>query len=173
MNKGQVYEGYVERVDFPNKGIVRCEDGTAVVKNVVPGQKISFVVSRKRKGKVEGRMLSVLERAPFERTDACPHSGECGGCSYQGIPYDKQLEIKEDQVRRLLHPVFEKQMLLDGGTADPEQYVDRLFEGIKPSPVQYQYRNKMEFSFGDECKDGPLALGMHRRGSFYDIVSVR
>ena len=61
MNKGQVYEGYVERVDFPNKGIVRCEDGTAVVKNVVPGQKISFVVSRKRKGKVEGRMLSVLE----------------------------------------------------------------------------------------------------------------
>ena len=173
MNKGQVYEGYVERVDFPNKGIVRCEDGTAVVKNVVPGQKISFVVSRKRKGKVEGRMLSVLERAPFERTDACPHSGECGGCSYQGIPYDKQLEIKEEQVRRLLHPVFGKQMLLDGGTADPEQYVDRLFEGIKPSPVQYQYRNKMEFSFGDECKDGPLALGMHRRGSFYDIVSVR
>lgn len=65
MNKGQVYEGYVERVDFPNKGIVRCEDGTAVVKNVVPGQKISFVVSRKRKGKVEGRMLSVLERAPL------------------------------------------------------------------------------------------------------------
>ncbi len=169
MNKGQVYEGYVERVDFPNKGIVRCEDGTAVVKNVVPGQKISFVVSRKRKGKVEGRMLSVLERAPFERTDACPHSGECGGCSYQGIPYDKQLEIKEDQVRRLLHPVFEKQMLLDGGTADPEQYVDRLFEGIKPSPVQYQYRNKMEFSFGDECKDGPLALGMHRRGVFMTL----
>ena len=47
-----------------------------------------------------------------------------------------------------------------------------VFEGIKASPQQEAYRNKMEFSFGDEYKDGPLALGMHRRGSFYDIVTV-
>ena len=46
------------------------------------------------------------------------------------------------------------------------------FEGIKESPSHYDYRNKMEFSFGDEVKDGPLALGMHKRGSFYDIVTV-
>lgn len=173
MKKGQVYEGYVERVDFPNKGIVRCEDETAVVKNAIPGQRISFMVSKKRKGKAEGRQLSVLEKAPYEQTDVCPHFGECGGCNYQGIPYAKQLEIKEEQVRRLLHPAFEKQMLLDGENGDADQYMDRIFEGIKPSPVQYNYRNKMEFSFGDEYKDGPLALGMHRRGNFYDIVSVR
>lgn len=173
MKKGQVYEGYVERVDFPNKGIVRCEGETAVVKNVVPGQKISFMVSKKRNGKAEGRLLAVLEKASFELADACPHFGECGGCSYQSIPYGKQLDIKEAQVRRLLRPAFEKQMLLCGEEADAEQYMDRIFEGIRPSPVQYCYRNKMEFSFGDEYKDGPLALGMHRRGSFYDIVSVR
>lgn len=173
MKKGQVYEGCVERVDFPNKGIVRCEGETAVVKNVVPGQKISFMVSKKRNGKVEGRLLAVLEKASFELADVCPHFGECGGCSYQNIPYGKQLEIKEAQVRRLLRPAFEKQMLLYGEEADAEQYMDRIFEGIRPSPVQYCYRNKMEFSFGDEYKDGPLALGMHRRGSFYDIVSVR
>ena len=47
-----------------------------------------------------------------------------------------------------------------------------VFEGIKESPNRYDYRNKMEFSFGDEVKDGPLALGMHKRGSFYDIVTV-
>lgn len=173
MKKGQVYEGYVERVDFPNKGIVRCEDETAVVKNVIPGQKISFRVNKKRKGKVEGRLLSVLERAPYELDDTCPHFGACGGCNYQSIPYEKQLEIKESHVRRLLHPAFEKQMLSDGEEADVEQYMNRIFEGIKASPVQYNYRNKMEFSFGDEYKDGPLALGMHKRGSFYDIVSVR
>ena len=46
------------------------------------------------------------------------------------------------------------------------------FEGIKGSPRQSEYRNKMEFSFGDEYKDGPLALGLHKRGSFYDIVTV-
>lgn len=47
-----------------------------------------------------------------------------------------------------------------------------IWEGIKPSPVRSEYRNKMEFSFGDEYKDGPLALGMHKRGSFHDIVNV-
>ena len=56
----------------------------------------------------------------------------------------------------------------------PEEEKDPLswFEGILPSPREFGYRNKMEFSFGDEYKGGPLALGMHRRGSFYDIVSV-
>ena len=47
-----------------------------------------------------------------------------------------------------------------------------VWEGVKPSPVKQAYRNKMEFSFGDEYKDGPIALGMHKRGSFHDIVNV-
>ena len=173
MKKGQIYEGYVERVDFPNKGIVTCEDEAAIVKNTIPGQKISFMVNKKRKGKVEGRLIEVLEKAPYELNQTCPHFGECGGCNYQNIPYEKQLEIKESQVRKLLWPVFRKQMLLDGDFSDPESYMNSIFEGIKASPVQHDYRNKMEFSFGDAYKDGPLALGMHKRGSFYDIVSVR
>lgn len=173
MKKGQIYEGYVERVDFPNKGVVICEDETAIVKNTIPGQKISFMVNKKRKGKAEGRLIEVLEKAPYELAQACPHFGECGGCNYQNIPYEKQLEIKENQVRKLLKPAFEKQMLLDSATADLESYMNSIFVGIKASPVQHDYRNKMEFSFGDAYKDGPLALGMHKRGSFYDIVSVR
>ena len=47
-----------------------------------------------------------------------------------------------------------------------------IFEGIRKSPQQFGYRNKMEYTFGDEVKDGPLALGMHKRGSFHDIVNV-
>ena len=173
MKKGQICEGYVQRVDFPNKGVVLCEDEIAIVKNVLPDQKISFIVNKKRKGKVEGRLLEVIERAPYELTEFCPHFGECGGCNYQNIPYEKQLEIKESQVKNLLKPAFTKQMLLEGIEKDTDQYINNIFEGIKASPVQTSYRNKMEFSFGDEYKDGPLALGMHKRGSFYDIVSVR
>ena len=173
MKKGQIYEGYVERLDFPNKGIVRCEDEIAVVKNVIPGQKVSFLVNKKRKGKVEGRLVEVLEKASYEIDSVCPHFGECGGCNYQNLPYEEQLQIKMNQVRKLLTPAFEKQMLLNGTEGDLETYIDNIYEGIKASPVQYGYRNKMEFSFGDEVKDGPLALGMHKRGSFYDIVSVR
>jgi 23S rRNA (uracil-5-)-methyltransferase RumA len=82
------------------------------------------------------------------------------------------LEIKENQVRKLLRPAFEKQCQLDGAKTDYDTYMDDIFEGIKASPSQFGYRNKMEFSFGDEYKDGPLALGMHKRGSFYDIVTV-
>ena len=173
MKKGQICEGYVQRVDFPNKGIIVCEDETVIVKNVLPEQKISFVVNKKRKGKAEGRLLEVIEKAPYESAGVCPHFGECGGCNYQSVPYEKQLSIKEGQVKRLLKPVFEKQMLLEGLQTDADLYMNNIFEGIKASPVQYDYRNKMEFSFGDEYKDGPLALGMHKRGSFYDIVSVR
>ncbi len=161
MKKGEVREGTVERVDFPNKGVVSCEGGWCVVKNALPGQKISYRISKARKGKAEGRLLEILEKSPLETGSPCPHFGICGGCTYISLPYEKQLEIKSGQVKKLLDQVLEG------------QNTPYIYEGIKESPAPYGYRNKMEFSFGDEVKDGPLALGMHKRGSFYDIVTVR
>ena len=160
MKKGQVYEGSVVRVDFPNKGIVCVGDETAVVKNSLPGQKVKFSVNKVRKGKAEGRLLEVTEKSPLETGRTCSLFGLCGGCTYLSLPYEEQLKVKEEQVKRLLDSVLNKQ---------EEPWT---FEGIKGSPKAYEYRNKMEFSFGDEYKDGPLALGMHKRGSFYDIVTV-
>ena len=159
MKKGDLFEGIVETIEFPNKGIVTVEGERVVVKNALPGQKIQGVLTKKRKGKSEGRTLAVLEPSPIERPEeACPHFGTCGGCVYQSLPYEEQLKIKEGQVRALLDPVVE-----------PGSYE---FQGIKASPISDGYRNKMEFSFGDEFKGGPLALGMHKRGSFYDIVTT-
>lgn len=160
MKKGQVYEGSVVRVDFPNKGIVCVGEETAVVKNSLPGQKVKFSVNKVRKGKAEGRLLEVTEKSPLETGRTCSLFGLCGGCTYLSLPYEEQLKVKEEQVKRLLDSVLNKQ---EGPWT---------FEGIKGSPKAYEYRNKMEFSFGDEYKDGPLALGMHKRGSFYDIVTV-
>ena len=160
MKKGQVYEGSVVRVDFPNKGIVCVGEETAVVKNSLPGQKVKFSVNKVRKGKAEGRLLEVTEKSPLETGRTCSLFGLCGGCTYLSLPYEEQLKVKEEQVKRLLDSVLNKQ---------EEVWI---FEGIKGSPKAYEYRNKMEFSFGDEYKDGPLALGMHKRGSFYDIVTV-
>ncbi len=160
MKKGQVYEGIVERVDFPGKGIVRVGEETAVVKLCLPGQKIRFSVNKVRKGKAEGRLLEVVETSPLETQTPCSHFGLCGGCTYLSLSYEEQLKIKEAQVKRLL----------DGALAGRQG--EWLYEGIKKSPVAYEYRNKMEFSFGDEYKGGPLALGMHKRGSFYDLVTV-
>ena len=160
MKKGTEITGRVERVDFPNKGIVVTEEGTCVVKHVLPGQLVRCMVQKVRKGKAEGRLLEVLEECPEHRESPCPHFGTCGGCNYLSLPIEEELKIKENQVRRLLEPVLQ------------QQEENWEFESIKESPVAYGYRNKMEFSFGDEVKDGPLALGMHKRGSFYDIVTV-
>ena len=160
MKKGQIIEGVVERVDFPNKGIVNTAEGICTVKNVLPGQKITLMVQKNRNKKAEGRVLSVDQKSPLEMESPCPHFGECGGCTYISLPYEEQLVIKEAQVKKLLDSVLDRQ----------EEAWE--FQGIKGSPAQYEYRNKMEFSFGDAYKDGPLSLGMHKRGSFYDIVSV-
>ena len=159
MKKGQTYTGNVLRMDFPNHGIIETDTGSCVIKNALPGQEITFLVKKARKtgspdGKVsaEGRLISVDKPAPNEIESPCPHFGKCGGCLMQNLSYDEQLLIKEEQVRRLLEI--------------------ECFEGIIPSPKQKEYRNKMEFTFGDEYKGGPLTLGMHRRDSFYDIVPV-
>ena len=159
MKKGQIIEGVVQRVDFPNKGIVETTEGICVVKNALTRQKVRCSVNKVRKGKGEGRLLEIVEPSPLERTSPCPHFGICGSCVYLSLPYEEQLKLKESQVKKLLDSVSEKQ----GGIE---------FEGIKSSPIPSGYRNKMEFTFGDEIKDGPLSLGMHKRGSFYDIVSV-
>ncbi len=161
MKKGQVYTGIVERVEFPNKGIVRAGEETCVVKNSLPGQKVSFLVNKVRHGKAEARLLEVVESSPLETGEPCSHFGVCGGCTYLSLPYEEQLQIKERQVQKLLERALE-------GQKEPWQW-----EGIKGSPQPYGYRNKMEFSFGDEVKDGPLSLGMHKRGSMYDVVHVK
>ena len=169
MKKGEIREGIVEKVKFPNKGCVRLLPAEeqkeekaeyAEVKNVIPGQRISVRITKVRRGKGEGWQLALLAPSPEEIKAPCPHFGSCGGCLYLSLPYEKQLALKEKQVKELLEEALAGQ---------EESWT---FEPIKPSPKPYAYRNKMEFSFGDERKDGPLALGLHKRGGFYDIVTV-
>ncbi len=179
MKKNQIYIGTIENVKFPNKGVISAsypagmnEDGAyfpassqpetdcpVTVKNAIPGQKICFSVKKKRKGKAEGHLLQLLEKSPLElETANCPHFGICGGCNYQTLSYEEQLKLKSAQVLTLMREAVPN--------------ADEIFEGIKASPRQFGYRNKMEYTFGDEKKDGPLTVGMHKRGGFYDIVTV-
>ncbi|MBR0172718.1 MAG: 23S rRNA (uracil(1939)-C(5))-methyltransferase RlmD [Lachnospiraceae bacterium] len=94
------------------------------------------------------------------RENACPHADVCGGCAYQDIPYEESKALKESQVKRLLAPSF------------AYQDAPVIWDDIRTGPSPYAYRNKMEFTFGDAKKDGPLELGLHRKGRFHDIVSV-
>ena len=157
MKKKDIIEGKIIKTEFPNKGTFICEDQKVTVKGVIDGQTIKGQVTKKRKSGCVVRLLDVLEKSPLEDAEpVCPHFGICGGCFYQTVSYENQLKIKEGMVRDLL-----------------KDYVnDDIWEEIKGSPKVHGYRNKMEFSFGDEVKDGPLALGMHKKNTFHDIVNI-
>lgn len=168
MKKGEIYEGIIEKVEYPNKGLVYIDGQKVIVKNGIPGQKIRFVINKKRSGRAEGRLLEVLEKSPLEtREPVCSVFPACGGCMYQTMPYEEQLKMKEQQVKELLD-----QALISGGQTNGEGKPDYWWEGIHGSPIEFGYRNKMEFSFGDEYKDGPLSLGLHKKGSTYDVLNT-
>ena len=166
MKKKDIVTGKVIYSEFPNMGVVETEEGPVRVKNVVPGQEISVRITKKRNGIWRGDPVAV-EAEPGDAIESdCRHYGltptnsqgdiSCGSCLYRNISYERELEIKRDQLRRLLGPILD---------------FDRLFEGIDPSPLESGYRNKMEVTFGDASFGGELELGLHRRASFYDIVS--
>lgn len=157
MKKGSVYEGVVEALEYGGKSKVRIEGEMVEVKNVLPGQKIRLRITKNRRNKKQGKILEVMERSPLETEDTCKHFGRCGGCFMQSIAYDEQLKIKDRQIRDL----FEKENI------NVEEFL-----GIKESPKVFEYRNKMEFTFGDEEKNGPITLGMHKKGLHHDIVTV-
>ena len=156
MKKGDIFEGKVIRTEFPNKGIIDIEGQKVIVKNALEGQVVRFSINKKKRDKIEGRLLEVIEPSPIEQPAACKHFGICGGCRYQNLSYEQQLDLKKRQVEELIEK--------NGLSFD--------IENIYGSPITEGYRNKMEFTFGDEEKDGPLALGMHKKNSFYDIVTL-
>lgn len=168
MKKGEIYEGIIEKVDFPNKGYVLVENQKVLIKNGIPGQKVRFMIQKKRAGRAQGRILEVLEKSSQEtREPVCSNFPACGGCMYQTMSYGNQLKMKETQIRELL-----EEALIQGGQTDAQGRADFAWEGIHGSPIEFGYRNKMEFSFGDEYKDGPLSLGLHKKGSTYDILNT-
>ena len=157
MKKNDIIEVTINDSEFPNIGTINFENKTIKIKNTLPGQKVRAKVLRTRKDSVDAKLIEVLENAYYEKILPCEHFNLCGGCSYQTVPYEKQLEIKSQQVKKIIDEIL------------TENYE---FLPIVPSPKETKYRNKMEFSFGDEIKDGPLSLGMHRRNSFHSIVNT-
>ncbi len=197
MKKGTEVRGKIEYTDFPNKGVMKADGERVTVKGTLPGQNVRAVINKGRKGRFEARLLEVEEKSELEtELPFCPSFGICGGCTYQTLPYDVQIELKAGQVKKLLDGVVKpnRKKVLNGDeetensgisdkaadgkkigelgeSSEEKEYADRyLFEKPIPSPKQWEYRNKMEFTFGNEYKDGEVVLGLHKKGSFYDIV---
>ena len=152
----QIITVSVNDLDSFGQGVARHNGKTLFIPGLLPQENAEVTVTEDKKQYARAKVVRRLSDSPERETPRCPHFGVCGGCLYQSLPYEEQLKIKEGQIKSLLDSVCKSYE----------------FEGIKGSPISDGYRNKMEFSFGDEYKGGPLALGMHRRGSFYDIVNT-
>lgn len=146
----------IKNIEFPNKGVGVWEDKEVTVKNTIPGQTVLADV-KKKKGRYEGRLKKIEKRADYEGVPTCESFEICGGCTYRTISYEKELEFKKNMVLELL-----KKDGIDGFE----------YDGIQGSPCTEGYRNKMEFSFGDNGAEGELCLGMRKRNSNYEVVNA-
>lgn len=154
--KNEVLQITIEGTDFPSKGFGRSNDKTIAVKGVIEGQSVSVKTERRREHVTEAKLLEVVKLSPLETETPCAHVDFCGGCLYQRLPYEEELRIKEEQMRKLFEPNFPK----------------TDYRGIISASSPQGYRNKMEFTFGDMEKGGPMTLGLHVKRQFHSIVSV-
>jgi 23S rRNA (uracil-5-)-methyltransferase RumA len=157
MKKGSEILVKIEKTEFPSIGIGKDGERKIYVKNSFPGQLIKGKVKRKKADYAEVKPLEVSERADYEIDAKCPHFGICGGCSSQTLAYEKQLELLGEEVKELFN----------NGEISTGEY-----EGVVGSLNQWEYRNKMEFTFGDMEKGGELTLGMHIKNKSFGIVNV-
>lgn len=166
MKKGERIVAEIEEFKLPATGIGRTEDGERVlIKSALPGQQVEATVTKKRKNKIEARLEDVVRPREDQIPAACSVDSRCGGCLFQTLPYNEEIKIKEDYILGLLGGAV--------GESEPEAIKETLhYEGILPSPESSGYRNKMEYTFGDDRRDGPLHLGMHERGKFYNVVNT-
>ncbi|NMB24867.1 MAG: 23S rRNA (uracil(1939)-C(5))-methyltransferase RlmD [Firmicutes bacterium] len=153
LRKNAVLETTIQETVFPNKGLVYINGEKILIHDGLQGQRVRIKITRKRKNRTEARILEILEPSPLEQNPSCLQFGSCGGCTYLHLPYEAQLEMKQSQVLKLLENAG-----ISGFT----------FKGIEPSPGEFAYRNKMEYTFGDSG-DGELALGLHRKRMRYEI----
>ncbi|MDU3336659.1 23S rRNA (uracil(1939)-C(5))-methyltransferase RlmD [Paraclostridium bifermentans] len=157
MKRRDIIEFEIDKMEFGGTSVSRLGNRDIYMKGGITGQKVKASVKKTKSGKAEVKMMELLESSTLETETPCKHFNVCGGCSMLSVPYEKQLEIKERQVMDL----FLEQDIFGFN-----------FQGIEQSPQTKEYRNKMEYTFGDEMKDGPLTLGLHKKGKHIDILTV-
>lgn len=152
---GQTVTLRIDTLVSDGRGLTRHDGQAIFVADALPGQTVEAEILSVKPRMAEATTRAVLKDAPDARPAACPHAGECGGCTWQAMPYAAQLAWKERFVRDALQRI--------GRIADPP-----VLPAL-PSPREWRYRNKMEFAFAGHGAE--LRLGLRRRGS-HDVIDV-
>jgi len=154
---GDIVELDITTLAYGGQGVARLDEFVVFVRGAVPGDCVRVKVTRRKKSHAEARVIEILTPSPRRTAPVCEHTEDCGGCEWQTLAYEAQLEFKQQQVVESLQRLGH----LEGYELEP----------IRGMDDPWRYRNKMEFSFG-EAEDGELQLGLHRRGSWRDVVET-
>ena len=158
--KHKIIKVKAEKIVFPGNVLCRCEDGIALfTEGLLPGEEAEVFVTRDKKSFREAKVEKILSLSSLRKDPKCPSFGKCGGCSFQHADYENQIKFKTNCVKELLN------------------FIDIEIQQAKQSPVQWNYRNKMEFSFYNSSSyqllsSSAVSLGLHCKGSFYKYSEI-
>jgi 23S rRNA (uracil1939-C5)-methyltransferase len=156
--RGDLLELEIDSLAFGGRGVARAEGFVVFVAGALPGDRVRAEVTKGKKRFAEARAVELLRASADRLPDRCVHGGEpCPGAPWQGLPYERQLHYKQEQVGEALNRI--------GGLEGFE------LEEIVPAVEQWRYRNKLEYSFG-ENEEGEVTLGFHARGRWDLTVDV-
>jgi len=169
IRKSDIVELWVDRMAFGGRGVARMDGLVVFVEGAVPGDRVMARIVRKKKDYAEAKLQEILDPSPDRINAPCPYSGYCGGCSFQHLRYEKQLEYKREQIRDSMARI--------GALGEV------MVHDVIPSDRIYGYRNKMEFSFSDRCwlpadeyakgeRIGGFGLGLHMPGTFFKVMDI-
>ena len=170
IKKGQLLELEISGIAFGGKGIAKINGLIVFVEKAVPMDHVVARIVKKKKQYAEAFIDTLIKPSPFRVTPKCMYSGFCGGCKWQFLNYDKQLEYKQQHVVESIERIGQ----IHGVPVYP----------TIPSPEIFEYRNKMEFSCADRRWllpdemdksniDKSFALGLHVPGTFYKVIDTR
>jgi len=169
LRKGDIVELGIDNMAYGGQGVARINGFVVFVRGAVPGDRIRAQIIKKKKGHAEAKITELLEPSPDRIRALCPYSGYCGGCQWQQVSYERQLEYKKGHIEEAMTRIGALQGV-------------RVHEVI-PSENRFAYRNKMEFSFSGrrwflphemekrEAGAG-FALGLHVPGTYYKVIDV-
>jgi 23S rRNA (uracil1939-C5)-methyltransferase len=156
VHKGEEVELRIDSLAYGGNGVGRVDGFVVFVRGGLPGDLVRARATKVKRGFAEAIRTELLEPGPGRVAAPCRHFGVCGGCRFQDLAYDRQLDAKHDQVRDALVRL--------GGFVSPP------LEPIVPARSVYGYRNKLEYSFARG--DDGLVLGFHRAGRWDEVVDV-
>jgi 23S rRNA (uracil1939-C5)-methyltransferase len=159
----------IEKLAFGGKGIGYIDDYVVFVSKSIPGDIVRARIFKRKSHYAEARLLEILQESPLREEAPCPYFGWCGGCTWQNLSYTEQLKIKKLQIKESIEHIAGLENV--------------TIKDTLPSNQIWAYRNKMEFSFSDQCWLLPedlgnesinknFALGLHVPGSFDKILNI-